>query len=61
MLYVVENNKLQTLGKYNYKTIAVSHSNYEILKGLGKTGDSFNDVLSKVLKSAAVTKKEDTS
>jgi predicted CopG family antitoxin len=43
-----------------YKTIAVSPTNYLILKDLGKTGDSFNDVLSKVLKSAVITKKEDT-
>jgi predicted CopG family antitoxin len=57
MLLVVENKKLQTIGKYNYKTIAVSHTNYSILKDLGKTGDSFNDVLTSVLKSASVQKK----
>jgi hypothetical protein len=51
---------LQTLGKYNYKTIAVSPTNYLILKDLGKTGDSFNDVLTTVLKSASVTKMENS-
>jgi predicted CopG family antitoxin len=61
MLYIVDNKKLQNIGKYNYKTIAVSHTNYSILKDLGKAGDSFNDVLSKVLKSAVITKKEDTN
>jgi len=31
-------------------TIAISNENYFLLKNLGKTGDSFNDVLSKLLK-----------
>jgi hypothetical protein len=48
------------MGKYSYKTIAVSPTNYLILKDLGKTGDSFNDVLTPILKSASVNKKEHT-
>jgi hypothetical protein len=32
------------------KLIAVSEENYLILKGLGGTGDSFNDVVTEVLK-----------
>jgi predicted CopG family antitoxin len=32
------------------KQIAVSEENYLILKGLGHAGDSFNDVISEVLK-----------
>jgi len=35
----------------NLTTISISKSNYEILKNLGKTGDSFNDVLTRLLKS----------
>jgi predicted CopG family antitoxin len=31
------------------KHIAISEENYEILKDLGKAGDSFNDVLNKLL------------
>ena len=31
------------------RNIAVSQDNYQRLKSLGKTGDSFNDVLSKLL------------
>jgi predicted CopG family antitoxin len=30
-------------------TIAISYKNYEVLKELGKTGDSFNDVVSRLL------------
>jgi predicted CopG family antitoxin len=30
-------------------TISVSHANYLTLKELGKTGDSFNDVLTRIL------------
>jgi predicted CopG family antitoxin len=30
-------------------TISVSHENYLILKRLGDTGDSFNDVLTRIL------------
>jgi hypothetical protein len=31
-------------------TISISKENYFILKSIGNTGDSFNDVLSRVLK-----------
>jgi predicted CopG family antitoxin len=31
------------------KNIAISESNYEILKNLGKAGESFNDVLSQLI------------
>jgi predicted CopG family antitoxin len=57
MLLVVDNKKLQNIGKYNYKTIAVSPTNYLILKDLGKTGDSFNDVATGLIKSAKKTEK----
>jgi predicted CopG family antitoxin len=30
-------------------TIAISNENYLILKKLGQTGDSFNDVLTRIL------------
>jgi predicted CopG family antitoxin len=32
-----------------YKNICISETNYRLLKELGHTGDSFNDVLSKLL------------
>ena len=32
------------------RQIAVSEENYLILKSLGKAGDSFNDVVTKILK-----------
>ena len=31
-------------------TISITYENYLILKGLGSTGDSFNDVLTQLLK-----------
>lgn len=31
------------------KHIVVSEKNYQILKNLGRAGDSFNDVLTKIL------------
>jgi predicted CopG family antitoxin len=37
------------------KQIAVSKQNYILLKSLGQAGDSFNDVVSQLLKSAAAT------
>jgi predicted CopG family antitoxin len=40
-----------------YKNICISETNYRLLKELGHTGDSFNDVLTKILKSE--TKKSD--
>ena len=33
-----------------YKNICISETNYNLLKKLGHTGDSFNDVLNKILK-----------
>jgi len=38
------------------KHIVVSEENYRILKSLGKAGDSFNDVITKILIEAVVTK-----
>jgi predicted CopG family antitoxin len=32
------------------KQIAISEENYILLKSLGKAGDSFNDVVTKILK-----------
>jgi predicted CopG family antitoxin len=37
----------------NLKQIALSKQNYILLKSLGQTGDSFNDVVSRLLKSTA--------
>lgn len=34
----------------NLKLIAVNFENYERLKNLGKAGDSFNDVVTRILK-----------
>lgn len=34
----------------NLRQIAVSQQNYKILKSLGQAGDSFNDVMDKLLK-----------
>jgi hypothetical protein len=34
---------------YNLRTIVISEHNYAALKGLGKAGDSFNDVIAKLL------------
>jgi predicted CopG family antitoxin len=42
-----QNAKQKTHG---LTTIAVSYENYQALKELGRTGDTFNDVLSKILK-----------
>ena len=42
----INNNKLTT--------ISVSYENYLILKELGNTGDSFNDVLTRLLKNRNV-------
>lgn len=40
------------MNKFHNKltTISVSYENYLILKGLGSTGDSFNDVLTRLLR-----------
>lgn len=37
-------------------TIAVDERNYFVLKNLGRAGDSFNDVLTEVLKKAGAIK-----
>jgi hypothetical protein len=34
---------------YKLRTIAISECNYSALKGLGQAGDSFNDVIAKLL------------
>jgi len=34
------------------KTIAISTDNYQILKNMGKAGDSFNDVITHLIKKA---------
>jgi predicted CopG family antitoxin len=36
----------------NLKQIAISKQNYILLKSLGQAGESFNDVVSRLLKSA---------
>jgi hypothetical protein len=36
------------------KQIAISHSNYDALKKLGEAGDSFNDVVTMILKERQV-------
>jgi predicted CopG family antitoxin len=40
------------------KQIAISRRNYDALKKLGGAGDSFNDVISQLLKTAVITEKE---
>ena len=40
-------------------TIAISKENYFILKKMGQTSDSFNDVLSRLLKNQSITEKAD--
>jgi predicted CopG family antitoxin len=39
------------------KTIAVSLENYENLKNLGKAGDSFNDVITNLIKKTGTFRK----
>ncbi|MGI0033118.1 MAG: hypothetical protein ACRD97_07595 [Nitrososphaeraceae archaeon] len=39
------------MSKNSLKLIAVSPENYQSLKNLGKAGDSFNDVVTKLLHS----------
>jgi len=36
------------------KQIAISSTNYAILQSLGKTGESFNDVLTRILQNKGV-------
>jgi predicted CopG family antitoxin len=38
----------------NLKQIAVSKQNYILLKSLGQAGDSFNDVVSRLLKNTTI-------
>jgi hypothetical protein len=42
-------------------TISVSQKNYLILKELGSTGDSFNDVLSRILEDIVCPKEDQNS
>lgn len=46
--------------KFNLTSIAVTTENYYALRELGKTGDTFNDIISKILKERSL-KKEMTS
>ena len=41
----------------NLTTIAISKENYFILKRMGQTSDSFNDVLSRLLKKQPIVEK----
>ncbi|HEX2408617.1 MAG TPA: hypothetical protein VHJ38_15545 [Nitrososphaeraceae archaeon] len=54
------NNKLEKKLEPSKKltTIAISKENYFILKRMGQTSDSFNDVLSRLLKNQSILKKE---
>ncbi len=38
-----------------YKQILIDSDNYHALKEMGKTGDSFNSVISKLIKNYGVT------
>jgi predicted CopG family antitoxin len=42
----------------NFTTIAISRKNYELLKDIGKFGESFNDILSKLLDNKKGSKEE---
>jgi predicted CopG family antitoxin len=44
----------------NLKQIAVSKQNYILLKSLGQAGDSFNDVVSRLLKRASAATQQTT-
>jgi predicted CopG family antitoxin len=44
---------------YRLRTICISESNYEVLKQLGHTGESFNDVLTKILENKSSEKSND--
>lgn len=45
------NNFQKAIERYNkLTTISISKENYLILKRMGNTGDSFNDVISRMLK-----------
>jgi predicted CopG family antitoxin len=45
----------------NLKTIAISRGNYEALRNFGKTGMSFNDVISELIKKAHNTENSSSS
>ena len=47
-IHIKQKNCVEQTNKLT--TIAISHKNYSILKRLGQTGDSFNDVLGRLLK-----------
>lgn len=51
-------NKIVTYNKLT--TISISKENYFILKGMGNTGDSFNDVLTRILKNQPIVEKTRT-
>jgi predicted CopG family antitoxin len=40
--------------KEKMRQIVISEQNYSLLKGLGSTGDSFNDALSELIKRAGL-------
>jgi hypothetical protein len=41
---------MTNVNKVQYKRIVVNEKNYRALKGLGSAGDSFNDVITALLK-----------
>ena len=51
-------NKEDTISN-KLTTIAISKENYFILKRMGQTSDSFNDVLSRLLKKQLIKEKAD--
>ena len=48
---------ISTRTKLKFKRIIVSENIYQQLKDLGRAGDSFNDVLVKILKNQPIVKK----
>jgi predicted CopG family antitoxin len=53
-------NNRQEIEKSNkLTTISISKENYFILKKMGQTSDSFNDVLSRILKKQPIEEKAD--
>ena len=59
-------NKFETIRKEDeignkLTTIAISKENYFILKKMGQTSDSFNDVLSRLLKNNYLLESDRTS
>jgi predicted CopG family antitoxin len=42
----------------NFTTIAISNENYKLLKRYGKFGESFNDIVSNILKHSKPQKEE---